>query len=461
MTKLIDKIENFCIKEQIFSPKEHLLVACSGGADSLALVDIFRQLAIKYDLQISVAHAEHGIREKTSLEDAQFVKMYCAKYNLPFYLEHLNVLAFAKEHKQSTETAARTLRYAFLRKVKRQIGASKILTAHHQNDQAETILQHLMRGCGAEGFAGMKSINGDIARPFLGVTRKEIEAYCDENDLNPRFDETNASLDYERNRIRLELLPQMENYNPQIVKALCQSAKLISQEHDFIEIYTAKIYAKVCSTKNNGIELDIAKLNSEHKAIRYSLYRHIIQKIQGDMHNIGLIHIDNIDKFLYNGHVGLCLQLPADLNIHYQYGKLLFIKQTQKLVSDYTLKLSAKIDEPTILPDGQIIEINHVLSTTLPALKGRNHCFIDADKLQGKLIIRSRKDGDRITPKGMSGSKKVKNIFIDNKIPAALRSHVPLICDERGIIWIAGIQQDKHYLVDEQSKHILYLKIIN
>lgn len=460
MTKLIDKIENFCIQKQIFAPKEHLLIACSGGADSLALVDIFRQFAPKYDLQIAVAHAEHGIRDKASLEDAQFVQAYCAKYNLPFYLEHLNVIQFAKQHKHSTETAARILRYRFLRKVKAQIGASKILTAHHLNDQAETILQHLMRGCGAEGFAGMKIINGDIARPFLCITRREIENYCVQNNLNPRFDETNASLDYERNRIRLELLPQMESYNPQIVKSLCKSAELISAEHDFIEMYTANLYADICLAKGRAIELDVLKLKNEHKAIRYNLYRYIIQKIQGNVHNISLIHIDNIDKFLYNGHVGLCLQLPADLKISYQYGKLVFARENISQEGNYTLHLSAKIDESTILPDGQIIEIKTVLSTATLATCGRNHCLIDADKVQGKLIIRSRKDGDRISPKGMDGSKKVKNIFIDNKIPANLRPHIPLICDERGIIWIAGMQQDKHYLVDKHSKHILYLKII-
>lgn len=460
---MIQTIENFCLKHNLFIANEHLLIACSGGADSLALVDIFRQLASKYKFTISVAHAEHGIRKQSSLDDAQFVKAYCQKYHLPFYLKHLQVLKFAQEHKYSVETAARILRYNFLRETKKQIHATKILTAHHMNDQAETILQHLMRGSGAEGLKGMSIVNGDIIRPFLAITRKEIEAYCQEHKLTPRFDETNDSLDYERNRIRLELLPQMATYNPQIIKALCQTAQLIGQEHDFIKIYTRKIYANICQenllAKNLSISLNIAPLLNEHKAIRYSLYRYILQKIQGNLANISLIHIDNIDKFLYNGHVGLILQLPANLKIYYQYGKLNFTKQAKNIFAqaDYSLNIMAKINEPNYLPDGQIIEINSV--DKIFPIKGRNHCFIDADKIKGNLLIRSRQNGDKIVPKGMQGSKKVKDIFIDNKIPAPKRAHVPIICDEQGIIWLAGVQQDIHYLVGKDSKHILYLKI--
>lgn len=458
---IIETIEDFCLSNKIFVAHESLLIACSGGPDSMALVDILGKLAVKYDLKLAVAHAEHGIRAQDSLADAKYVQAYCKEHKLPFYLEHLQVIDFAKKNKYSIETAARILRYRFLRKIKQQVGAAKILTAHHMNDQAETILQHLMRGCGSDGFIGMKAINekGDIARPFLEIMRKDIELYCKKHNINPRLDKTNDSLEYERNRIRLELLPQMETYNPQIVKALCQSAKLVAQEHDFIKIYTEKIYVSICEAKQHKVAIDIAKLQTEHKAVRYSLYRYIIQKIQGDMNNISLIHIDNIDKFLYNGHVGLILQLPADLKIHYQYGKLVFVREHTATIATYKVNLLAKIDEPMKLPDGQIIEIKVVPATF--AIKGRNHCFVDADKIKGELIVRSRQAGDKITPKGMNGSKKIKDIFIDNKIPAPLRSHIPLVCDEQGIIWIAGVQQDVHYLVDENSKRIFYLKIYN
>ena len=464
--EIIKKVESFCIENEIFKMNDKLVIACSGGPDSMALVDILLKLSPKYHLKINVAHAEHGIREITSLEDAKYVENYCKEKNIPFFLGHLAVLEKQIEKKTSVETLARVLRYEFLRKVAKKINTNKILTAHHLNDQAETILQHFIRGAGADGLSGMKIINNDIYRPFLCLYRDEIELYCKENMLNPRTDETNNSLIYERNRIRLDLIPKMQEYNPKVVTAICNNAKIIAREHSFIEFYVKNFYEKNCIYLDNKISIKKSLLLKEHEAIRLAVYRYIISKLQNNLENISFVHIDKIDKFLYNGHTGAILQLPKELRIKISYEDLVFYKQDSKeqfKENNIHYEILAKFNQENILPTGQSIYIEKIEQidnmNLKESIKGRDCCIIDAEKVVGKITIRNRKNGDRIIPKGMQGNKKLKDIFIDKKIPVELRDKIPLVCDEQGIIWIAGIQQSDFYIVNKYSKHIIYLNL--
>lgn len=454
---MIEKVEKFCLSRNLFKACDILVIACSGGPDSIALADILRRLAPKYNLKLHIAHAEHGIRQQSSLEDAQYVKAYCERYNLPFHLKHLQVPDFARKNKLSTETAARILRYRFLREVKNETGAAKIATAHHLNDQAETFLQHLIRGAGSDGLGGMRAVNGDIIRPFLCLYRREVEEYCNTHFLNPRLDETNLSLDYERNKIRLELLPQLERYNANVVGSICNSARIIAQENDYINFCAQKVYNNVCVQDEDKITLRIDGIKGEHIALKAALYRLIIKKIQGNLENISFRHIDKIDKFLYNGHTGLVLQLPHGLRINYSYGGLIFQKDRKETVPPNHYNLKLEMNTPVILPNNNIIEMKCVDKPF--KITGNSQCFIDGDKLTGDICVRNRLPGDKINPKGLTGTKKVKDIFIDRKIPAKMRDTVPLVCDGRGIIWIAGVQQDGYYTIDKDSKNIVYLSL--
>lgn len=372
---------------------------------------------------------------------------------------------------------ARKLRYQFLRKIAKEQKATKIVTAHHLNDQAETVLQHLLRGAGTAGLSGIKVKNEDIIRPFLCLYREEIESYCSAENINPCLDETNNCLEYERNRIRLDLIPRLKAYNPKVVTAICNSAKIIAQENDFINYYVKNFYQNnvivdIDSQDKKSIKIDIKILKKEHKAIRNALYRYIIKDFRRNLENISFVHIDKIDKFLYNGHTGLILQLPKNLQVKIKYDRLIFSeKETSinKCLKESKPNIFIKIDFDLLLkekeiklPYGQSLFIDKVpKQNNLIKISGRNHCFIDMDKIKGNITIRNRQQGDRITPKGMIGSKKIKDILIDNKIPAEDRDKIPLICDENEIIWIAGIQQNANYLVNKDSKHILYLKLKN
>ena len=455
----VEKVETFCLANHLIDYGDKLVIACSGGPDSMALVSVFEKLAMKYDLSLFIAHAEHGIREQSSLDDAKHVQEYCKIQGLPFFVEHLDIKNKMTKEKDSVETIARKLRYDFLRRTAGKVGAKKIVTAHHLNDQAETILQHLIRGAGADGLIGIKPINNDIIRPFLCVYREDIEFYCQTNNIKVCIDETNSSLDYERNRIRLDLIPRLKAYNPNVITAICNSAKIIEQEHDFILAYVKNLYDD-CKIIDNEFCFKKSLLKNEHRAIRTAFYRYIMSKMQSNLENISFTHIDKIDKFLYNSHTGAFLQLPKGLRVKIDYDKIIFYKQ-QQILPKKQYNIIVGMDMQVDLPYNKSIIIKKIARNDLWSLSGNEHCFIDADKIQGDLVIRNRRNGDKITPKGMKGTKKIKDIFIDNKISVDIRDEIPLVCDENAIIWIAGIQQNAYYTLDENSSNILYLKLKN
>ncbi len=456
---ILAKVEDFCRANNLLRHSQILLIACSGGPDSLALADIFCRLQEKYDLTLHIAHAEHGIRGASSLADAAFVENFCQERKLPFHIRHLNVPSFAKEHKLSEETAARRLRYDFLRTVAKEIHADGIVTAHHLNDQAETVLQHLLRGAGPQGLSGMKPVSGDILRPFLCLYRAEIEAYCSERQLKPRHDDTNLCTCYERNRIRLELMPQLEKYNGKAAAAICRSARLIADEHDFIIEYAKSRTAELSCKKDGAVSLSIEKLQGEHLSIRREIYRQAISEMTSSLADITFEHIEKIDSFLYDGHTGALLQLPGGIRITRSYEILKIFPAAKEgntpVSAEYNIV--ASVNGSTLLPGGFVLSIRPVES--IFPVKGRDTIFIDADKIAGRLIVRNRRRGDKITPKGMSGSKKIKDILIDSKIPAERRDLVPLVCDDMGIIWLSGIRQDARCVPEKTSSSIWQLQI--
>lgn len=452
------KVESFCLEHGLIKPGRCLLIACSGGPDSMALVSIFLLLRETYSLTLHIAHAEHGIRGSASLGDAAYVQDFCRERSLPFHLEHLAVPAFAAENKLSEETAARLLRYRFLRRTAKEIGADRIVTAHHLNDQAETVLQHLLRGAGPQGLGGMSPDSHGIIRPFLCLYRAEIEDYCRRNHIAARRDETNFSPNYERNRIRLDLMPRLEKYNARAAAAICRSARLIAREHSFIVQCAAQKIAELADESGSVLSLSAAGLKNCHAAVRSEIYRLVLASISAALENITFEHIDKIDHLLYNGRIGAVLQLPGGIRVSRGYESLQICPAAAKEAAQpKAYSLPAKINGAAELPGGLVLSIEPAES--IFPLKGRSSCFIDADKVEGSLFIRSRRNGDRMIPKGMSGSKKIKDILIDSKIPAEQRDSVPLLCDGRGIIWLAGIRQAQRCAADGNSRRIWYAKL--
>lgn len=311
---LLKDTARFCVREQLIFPGVKVLAACSGGPDSLAMLDILVRLSrlAKYDFTVEAAHFEHGIRveDGSSHEDARFVEAFCQERNIPCAIGHGDVPAFAREHQLSLETAARQCRYAFLEETRRQRGLDLIATAHQADDQAETVLMRLLRGTGTVGLAAMRPrAQGELPliRPLLFAPRSAIEAYCETRNLQPRQDATNELLDCTRNKLRLKTLPQLrEEYNPRLFQALCQLADICAVEADFIGEQAKAAFARLFS--ENGLEAQgFRKL---HQALQGAVLRLFWQRETGSHKDLPYAHVQRLCEVLNTGHAGSQQQLP-------------------------------------------------------------------------------------------------------------------------------------------------------
>lgn len=454
---MLKQVLHFCLDQHLFKKGDRLLLACSGGPDSLSMLHIFQRLCKDYQLNIFVTHVEHGIRGAVSLADATFVQNFCQKNNISFYLIRVNAPQYAKSHKLSLETAARKLRYEALQNAADKFSCSKIAIAQHRGDQAETLLMHLLRGAGLDGLSGILPKSENLIRPLLTVSRAQIEAYCQYYNLEPRHDSTNNDITYTRNSIRWQLLKQLQQYNPNIEETLCQTARLLACDNDFLTNYTANQLKKLTiKASTDRYEIDIDKFLDLHIAIKQRLLRLTIIYLLGSVADFSSKHIASIISLAQKKHTGKTINLPHLLQVSIEYSKLVLTVSTPLYCNPKISVLNLPGD--TEAAYGFTIRAE---KTELTKANDTNTvCYIDADKLIGKLRIRHRKYGDIFSPKGTDGHKKLKDLFIDKKIPRQERNIIPILFDDAGIVWVAGIQQDNHCVPDIKSKNIFKLSLL-
>ena len=321
---MLKKFIDICLAENIFSAQK-IVIAVSGGADSLALADLLFNVKQRFNLEICIAHYEHGLRGQASLDDADFVKSFAENLNVKFFCEHGDVKKFAAENKISIETAARKLRYNFLNRVKREMNFDAIALAHHADDQAETILMRLLRGATSAGLGAMKfSVQteeyGLLLRPLLRFKKSELESYCVTRELTPRIDATNFETDATRNKIRLELLPTLEKFNPAIVDTLCRFGEVTAAESDFINLESEKICPRVVKL-NSANQLEI--LRGEFLKLHTTMQRAVIKKFLAQVSGIkdfGFTNFEAVRKVLVNNLAGV--ELPHNYRADLRRGKL-------------------------------------------------------------------------------------------------------------------------------------------
>lgn len=501
MSKIITKVEKFCTKHNLITPNSTLVIACSGGPDSLALVVIIQELNRLYhlNLELIVAHVEHQIRGQESISDSIFLEEFCQQRQLTFVQRSVNAPQFALEKKISIELAARTLRYEFLYEMACEHQACAIVTAHHQNDLAETVVQHLIRGSGSWGLQGIPLKNRLVIRPLLCLTREEIEIYCREQQLKPRFDSTNDSTIYQRNRIRKYIIPQLLHENPKFLNNISQTAQIISDEQDFLQEQAA-LYAEQFVKYDDRIDayrLGKESLASVHIAIRRLLYRYILAQLQGDTKDISYAQVERIDALLTSRNYHQLIQLSHGLQVINTHTELIFSHvelanvheqssqkkscisianvpasiNNQELYDNYeeciiTMPKIGDIEAFT-LPDGQSITIEMLTAadaaTILHAKLPPTQLLISANLISGGIGCRYRRPGDKIIPKGMSGHKKIKAICIDKKIPQERRGKIPLLynLENQDIIWFVGEVVSAKYPATNTCNKFLFLRLNN
>lgn len=301
-----------------------VLIAVSGGADSLALAELMINSRQRFGLEIFIAHFEHGLRGQASIDDAKFVKAFAETRGIKFIGGSGDVKTFAAEKKISVETAARLLRYEFFADARTKLNCDAIVLAHHADDQAETILMRLLRGASSAGLSAMKfrtpSEYGLLIRPLLRFRKVALENFCREKNLSPRLDATNFELDATRNRVRLELIPTLEEFNPALVKTLCRFAEVTAEETDFIAAQVEKIFPNVVKD-NSIVRAEFVKL---HSALQRAVIKKFLAQVAGSVKDFGFVHFEGVRKVLTNNLAGV--ELPKNFRADLKHGRLTITK---------------------------------------------------------------------------------------------------------------------------------------
>ena len=456
---VIEKIKQTIERENLIENKDKILVALSGGPDSVCLLHALKKLETYYNIKIYAAHLNHKIRGIEAQKDALYAAKLCDELDVPFFVKAIDVPAYAKEKKMTLEEAARKLRYDMLFEVKNRIGAKKIAVAHNLDDQAETVIMRLIRGTGITGLKGMdyKRVDG-VIRPLMDTSKANIVSYCDENKLNPRIDHTNLETEYTRNKIRLKLLPFIEQeFSANIKDTISRMANVLREDSDYLEAEAQRIFEEqVLENTNETIKLDIEELKGTHSSLVKRLIRMAIKTLAGTLEGIDNVHIEDILSLIKNSKNQLKLNLPKGLIVYKTTDGLIFTFEEisfENVNYNYILKPDGyiQIDEIGMRIESKIMSKERCIA--LPT--GQYTKAFDYDKIKGDLIVRSRLDGDRMKPMGLGGTKKLKDIFIDLKIPREKRNSIAVLSDDKGILWLMGHKISEDYKIDENTKRVI------
>ena len=459
----VQRTHRFITQHQMIQPQETVLVGVSGGVDSLALLYALYALRHQLDCQLHVAHLDHGFRED-SAADAVYVAEQADQLDIPISSTRIDVPQLMRAKKLSAEVAARRARYQFYECISEQAGAAKIALGHHRGDQAETVLMNLLRGAGASGLKGMPPVReGKFIRPLLAFSRKEIEAFVTQLGLAPRRDATNYQLNYLRNRIRLELIPVLEqSYNSNLQNTLNQTAELLRVESDYLEALAHDAFqaCRVKSCTPDTVVLDRCLFQEYHLALRRRILRLAVAEVFGEVRDHYFNHFESMLNLIDREAPNRALHLPNGGEFRREYNHILIQKSTNSCAPfEYEVVVPGHTTLPLL--DAEIIAtvvdhpMNHIAADKFP--DGKFHAVFDLDRLQLPLTLRQRRDGDRFQPFGMQGTKKVKDLLIDAKIPRQERGQVPVLMNGDKIIWVVGYRMSEPFKIRPETKRRLYL----
>ncbi|MBU5612593.1 tRNA lysidine(34) synthetase TilS [Geomonas azotofigens] len=445
--------------QHLFAPGETVVVAVSGGADSVALLDILFRLEDER-LNLVVAHLNHCLRGTESDDDEKFVSDLATRRHLPFVAIRVDVASFAAAEGFSLEDAGRQARYAFFHEVARRRGASSIAVAHHLDDQAETVLIRLLRGAGGTGLSAMTAAGDSLVkRPLLKVSRAELELYLNSRNLTWRTDSTNSDTTILRNSIRHELIPTLRKYNPKISERLAATAEILAADEELLEHLTSTAFDRLASLDGETVAFGVEALLKEHRGLRLRLYRHGLQELRGDLMRIALTHLEAIDRLASSDRPNARLKLPGSLRVERCYGRLSFTCAAPQTAQRWEQVVPG--EGSYALENGMTLAVRRVERPQDLATGAKDVAYLSADTAPFPWIVRPFSLGDRFTPLGMTGSQKVKELFINEKLPLHERGRVPLVFSEGEIIWVAGVRVGEKGRVTSATGAVLRVEILD
>ncbi len=448
------------IKRHRLVPRgETVVVGVSGGPDSVCLVHILAGLRERLGMGLHVAHLNHLLRGPESEADAGYVSQLAQRLSLPFTVESQTPRELQLRRGLSPEDAARKVRYGFLARVAAATGARRIAVGHTASDQAETVLMHLVRGSGLRGLGGMAPAanqNGfTLIRPLLSISREETESYCRFHQLQPRWDSSNLSPEFLRNRFRRELLPLLRDFNPNIEQTLLRSARTLSEDLAFLQEGVSRAWVEVVTEESGGIALDVGITRRLHPALQRHLLLRSLEHMLGSHQDATAVHVERMLAVLTRA--GKKVALPGGLTFGAHYGKAVLSRGGDLPCPLPTLEGSYQLRVPgeTVLP-GWRVEASLGPPSGLPGAGWK--ASFDLEVTGSNLVVRKRKPGDRFQPLGLGYEKKLQDFMVDAKINRGWRSRVPLVCSDDHIIWVAGWRTDERTRVRQATSRVLSLE---
>jgi tRNA(Ile)-lysidine synthetase-like protein len=460
----------------MIAPGDTLLVAVSGGPDSLCLLHVLAQLRDDLGFALHVAHLNHMLRGDESLAEAAFVAAIASAWHLPATISSADVYAQAQQTHANLHQAARIARYTFLAQTAQQLAAQSVAVAHQANDQAETVLMHMLRGAGTAGLRGMRPVvpwaewahdqaqdvqQGHssapaLIRPLLPITRSEIAQYCAAHGLQPRCDPTNTDTQFTRNRIRHELLPQLADYNPQIVAALGRSAVVCADEQAFIQQALATVWPTLAHQRAGAIDFAGESWRSLHPALQRAALRQAHMLLRADQ-TLGLEHVEAARAAVNRG-VGRRVELPGGLALTVGYGGSFTIGALLEPAGPQLMQETIALPVPgrIALERGWTLSASY-LPAPVPARPDVWQVAIDGGALP--LVVRRRRPGDRLHPAGGRGRRRLQDLFIDAKVPRTLRSAWPLVATATMIVWVPGVCAAEPFVARPDTAQIVHMWI--
>jgi tRNA(Ile)-lysidine synthase len=427
----------------------------------MVLLHLLNACRQTFNLSLIVTYVNHGIRPKEPEKEADFVQKECERLHLPFECGTFNAKEFQRLGKFSLQEAARRLRFHFFEQILKKYDAQKIALGHQADDQVETVLLRLMRGAGLQGLKGILPIReGKVIRPLLEVWRHEIEAFATKNNIPYLIDSSNLKQDYLRNRLRLSLIPLLEKeYQPNIKEILLKTSAILREENDYLEKEAEKVYQNMFEGKGDTLTFQYPDYRSLHPAIQWRVIQKMLRTIYGEEKED--LEISQMFKKLKRPSPSFLLELPFGVCFEKRYDRVLLRKGRGENVPPFEVELISP-GRTYIEEIGKEVVIEEIeKEDEFLSFKESSHTgLLDYQKLQFPLKIRNFRPGDRFQPLGVKGTQKLKEFFIDHKVPRFERPKVPVLISGEMIAWIIGYRIDERVKVNEKTERILKVKVM-
>ena len=460
---MFEQVRRTIEQSRLLEKGDRVIVGVSAGVDSMVLLHLLNAFRQEFDLFLIVAHIHHGLRPVESEREAELVQKESVRFGLPFEYGQFNVKEFRESEGFSMQDAARRIRFQFFHNLLKKYGGGKIALGHNADDQVETVLLRLLRGSGLKGLKGMLPIREKrVIRPLLEVWKEEIEGFARENSISYLTDSSNLKGDYLRNRLRLKLIPLIEqDYQPGFRRTIIKTSTLLREENDFMEKEAGEAYQKIAYEEGGEITFKFSAYQSLHKAIQWRVIQKVLERMEdglkideGEWSDVNLIY-----RRLQQAPASLLLELSHGLCLEKRYDRVLLRKERLRTIPPFEVELNVPGRTYIREIEREVVVEEREWDSSKSIDESQNVAFLDYERLHLPLRMRNFRPGDRFQPLGAKGTQKLKDFFIDHKIPKYERPSIPLLISGEMIAWIVGYRIDERVKITSETKRVLRIEV--